>query len=194
MAFVYRYLHPRSEAVFYIGKTGGDEISSLAARISAHANEDKFKKSKPRGGYIIEYVEGLSAADADILETALINATDLTPRLNSSKTGWEKPGLVRLDDLTWKPWSPDLKSKKKPFLEWNAPDHCDAVYSCECCGNKETVGRSGSPRYVLLKTHSASAQYIATIWLCDECSESVCGSLKRLMEDLRGLRRKYRDD
>jgi len=190
VAYVYRYLHPRSEAIFYIGKTSGDDISSLAARISAHANEEKFKKNMPRGGYAIEYIDGLSAADADILETALINSDMSMPLLNSQKSGWGKSALVRIDGLTWKSWTPELKPRKKSFLEWNVPDSDDAFYTCDCCGKDERIGRSGSPRHILLKIHSARGSCLSTIWLCDECSNESCGALVEFIENLRDFKRK----
>lgn len=45
VAFVYRYLHPDSDEIVYIGKTSGDLIESLKSRIAAHAAEYNFKKT-----------------------------------------------------------------------------------------------------------------------------------------------------
>lgn len=182
MAFVYRYSHPMSGATFYIGKTSGDDLSSLAARISAHANEEKFKKNKPRRGYVIEYIGGLSAADADILETALINAYANAPKLNRQKTGWGQSGFVNTDGLAWKSWPPETESRVRPLLEWNVPGSEDALYTCHHCGKKQVVGKSCSPRYAALNLHSAHGSCIVSVWLCDACSDEVCGALMAFMD------------
>ena len=175
MAFVYRYLLPKSETVVYIGKTSGDDPAALKARISAHANEDGFKKHKPKTGYVVQYIDGLSAADADILETALINENDRPPQLNRGKTNWGRSGLVRLDGLEWKTWSaPQIYRKmRSPLEKWAMPGHPEALYACDCCGRLQKHGDYNSPRYVNVEVRAASGYVGAFHWLCDECSEAV---------------------
>lgn len=187
MAFVYRYLRPQSGAVVYIGKTGGDNISSLAARISAHANEDKFKKNKPRKGWTIEYIDGLSASDADILETALINESISPPPLNKGKTLWSKSGLVNIDNLQWKTW-PDGSAIKRvcPRHFSHAEDeHADAVYHCDRCGKYERIGRYHGPRYCGINCLSKSQHILSDVWLCNECSNIVADALCQLIDKAR---------
>lgn len=187
MAFVYRYLRPQSGEVLYIGKTSGDSISSLSARISAHANEDKFKKHKPRKGYVIEYVGGLSASDADILETALINEHLSPPPLNKGKTLWGKSGLVHVDDLQWRTWQNESASREYVARRFHDADdgHEDAVYICDRCGKYERIGRYHGPRYCELNCLSKSSHILSGIWLCNECSEIMTDALCRIIDGAR---------
>lgn len=187
MAYVYRYLLPKSETVIYIGKASGDDSSALTARIRAHANEDKFKEHEPKSGYVIQYIDGLTAADADILETALINRENKPPLLNRGKTNWGRSGLVRLDGLEWKTWSAPLiyRIMRSPLEKWALPDHPEARYVCDCCERIQKQGDFNSPRYVNIEVRAASGYYASFTWLCDECSEVVSKALKDYMDDLR---------
>lgn len=186
MAYVYRYLLPKSETVVYIGKTSGDDPAALKARISAHANEDKFKANEPKTGYVVQYIDGLSAADADILETALINQGDNPPLLNRDKTNWGRSGLVRLDGLEWKTWSAPLiyRKMRSPLEKWAMPGHPEALYTCNRCGRLQKHGNYNSPRYVNLEVRAASGYYANFNWLCDECSEVVSKALNDCMNAL----------
>lgn len=118
MAFVYRYLNPDSDEVVYIGKTSGDSIESLRSRIAAHAAEDKFKKGAPCSGWRIEYVDGLTPADADILETALINSCKPSVLFNKSKTGWGNSSMVNLSNLEWRQWERSRRSPDSLPIVW----------------------------------------------------------------------------
>lgn len=175
MAYVYRYLLPKSETVVYVGKTNGDDSVALTARIRAHANEDGFKQHAPKTGYVVQYIDGLSAADADILETALINQGDKPPLLNRGKTNWGRSGLVRLDGLEWKTWSAPLiyRKMRSPLEKWAMPGHPEALYACDCCGRLQKHGNYNSPRYVNIEVRAAHGYSAAFNWLCDECSEVV---------------------
>ena len=186
MAYVYRYLLPESETVVYIGKTSGDDPAALKARISAHANEDKFKAHEPKSGYVVQYIDGLSAADADVLETALINHDDKPPLLNIGKTNWGRSGLVRLDSLEWKTWAEHrlYRKKRSPLEKWAMPGHPEALYTCGRCGRLQKHGNYNSPRYVNLEVRAASGYYDHFFWLCDECSEVVSKALEDYMNDL----------
>lgn len=187
MAFVYRYLTPRSEAVMYVGKTAGDDSAALTSRIRAHASEDGFKRHQPKSGYVIQYIDGLTAADADILETALINQNPDPPLLNRGKTNWGKSGLVNLDGLEWKTWSapPSYRKMRRPLEKWACSDRENAQYICDCCGRAQKQGNYNSPRYVNLEVRDASGYYMTFVWLCDDCSEVVSKALSDYMKDLR---------
>ena len=186
MAFVYRYLTPRSEAVMYVGKTAGDDSAALTSRIRAHASEDGFKRHQPKSGYLIQYIDGLTAADADILETALINQNPDPPLLNRGKTNWGKSGLVNLDGLEWKTWSapPSYRKMRSPLEKWAMPGQPEARYTCDRCGRLQKHGNYNSPRYVNLEVRAASGYYANFNWLCDECSEVVSKALNDYMNDL----------
>lgn len=181
MAYVYRYLRPKSEAVVYIGKTSGDTIDSLVSRIRAHASEDSFKRETPKSGFIIQYIEGLTAADADILETALINQDIYPPKLNKAKTSWGESGFVDLSGLEWKTYSPASFERRSPLHKCYAP-RPDSLYKCSCCGRMQRIGKYNGPRYANLECRTPSGYFAYFLWLCDPCAEIVARYLCQVLD------------
>lgn len=186
MAFVYRYSHPRSEAVVYIGKTSGDGIDSLAGRISAHKKEAKFIIGAPRGGWKIEYVEGLTPADADILETALIAECPYVPRLNKGKTNWGKSTFIDVSNLSWNPWPPASSYAPKPVIDRWYGGSPDAVYTCECCGISQQIGESLMPGHIHVTIKNQRHLFTGGIWLCDDCAVILGEYIAGLIDGLKG--------
>ena len=185
MAFVYRYCHPRSEAVVYIGKTSGTDIDALKSRIAAHKSEEKFLRKAPRQGWKIQYIEGLTPAEADVLETALIaeNAGSHSS-LNVSKTNWGSCGIIDISNLAWKPYPPESLENSESLLKWFHEGHEDALYYWERCGKEEFVGRRHAPRSLSVNMNAFSCQYLSGVWLCDKCSDEVAGVI---ISYIRGL-------
>lgn len=97
MAYVYRYKNRAGEAV-YIGKT-----KDLVSRHYAHTREPWYDKD-----LILEWVEGLSPAEADILETHFISVDN--PKYNKAKR-WGKSTLTISGNFEWK--SPTDAYKQK---------------------------------------------------------------------------------
>lgn len=181
MAYVYRYMRPKSETVVYIGKTSGDTIDSLVSRIRAHASEDSFKREAPRTGFIIQYIEGLTAADADILETALINQCPYPPKLNKAKTSWGKSGFVDLSGLEWKTYYPASFEKRAPLYKFYSP-RPDDLYTCHRCGRSQRIGKYDGPRYANLACRTPSGSFAYFQWFCDPCAEIVVRDLCQVMD------------
>lgn len=89
--------------IIYIGKTSG----YLGNRINAHATEDKFAPYIKKA--VVFFHETKSGAEADFLETALIN--QYQPVLNVAKKCVTVIGVqVKVD---WVPWTSSAKPKGK---------------------------------------------------------------------------------
>ena len=90
MAYVYRYIDLDKGEVVYVGKVTKHKdykYDPLRLRHEQHMREDWYKAGK---NIVMQYVELNSHADADILETWLINYYDADQLVNKSKTGWGK--------------------------------------------------------------------------------------------------------
>ena len=68
MAFVYRYIDENRHAKYY-GMVNGDDMRALNNRIYQHSRESSFDPT-----WEIEYIDGLTRTDADLLETHFINS------------------------------------------------------------------------------------------------------------------------
>lgn len=97
MAYVYRYKNRAGEAV-YIGKT-----KDLVSRHYAHTRDPWFNDD-----LILEYIEGVTPADADILETYFISKDQ--PKNNKAKQ-WGGSCLVLSNIPDWQ--SPEQAIKRK---------------------------------------------------------------------------------
>ena len=96
MAFVYKYTNTFGR-VMYVGKVSKhDSIESLRARIRGH--RDDIRIDERSTSWSIEFIPGLTAADADALETILI--ARYHPTLNTAKTQW---GGTFAFNLQWLP-------------------------------------------------------------------------------------------
>ena len=179
MAFVYRYRLPKSGRVVYIGKTNGAHIAALGARITAHAHEEKFMRREPVRGFIVEYIDRLSPAEADIVETALIATLD--PELNSAKKNWGHADIVRLDDLRWKPWPPNADRHEAPPDSEDLPP-CPGPYVCSRCGKRQIPGSHGEAgAFRLYVSWARGSQTLFAGVACDDCMDR----LELLLEDFR---------
>ena len=95
MAFVYRYIDSRG-TVRYIGRVFGPSSSRLQDRFCEHKDEIGFDPD-----WRVEYIDGLTDADADILETYFIAATPQSALKNGAKR-WG-PTAIKLGNLPkWK--------------------------------------------------------------------------------------------
>lgn len=103
MACVYRYQFDGHTV--YVGKS-----RSMSSRVRAHEYDNLRIVSDLCS---IEYIDGLSDADADILETYYIGI--LSPPLNKSKQ-WGKPRIT-LPAQTWKTYRP---SKSQAALKYRS--------------------------------------------------------------------------
>ena len=89
MAFVYKYL-AADGTVLYVGKT-----VNLQRRMAHHNRDTWISLARD-----LQYIDGISKTDADILETFYINL--LNPVFNTAKR-WDKPSLLQLDRaIVWK--------------------------------------------------------------------------------------------
>lgn len=109
MAFVYRYINSQGHRVYY-GMVNGDSLKQLSNRIYQHTLEG-FDPS-----WSIEYIDGLTRTDADLLETHFIN-TDSAHLMNKAK---RQLGAISLKGVSFPPWRPfsdksvtELYSKRK---------------------------------------------------------------------------------
>lgn len=183
MPYVYRYLYPEADVVFYVGKTNAPDLSGVFSRVAAHRNEQKFKDRLPES-YRVEYIELPSAADADIMETALIALWN--PPLNESKTGWGATSLCLADVPTWAPLTesdrPRGKRNQKPRYgvaieqEWVYRVLKSDVtgYQCSHCGNWCFL--DGEPP-VIFGSQFTRLPALANWWdgglLCEACAEEL---------------------
>lgn len=183
MACVYRYRTPLEKRTVYIGKTNGD-IKSLAGRISAHAHEEIFINNRTRKGYLIDYIEGLTAADADILETALIAQSEKPPDFNRAKTDWGASGFVDLTGLSWKTWPP-IAEEKSSQIAINTGERISSYFRCSICGKTCRVGQSRKPSYMLIREDNNDFSSIRTLWLCNDCAIAATSAVHNAIDSLK---------
>lgn len=114
MGYVYRYICPaRGAWTVYIGKVTSlrysTGLSALKERDREHKIKDKWRKDY--SPLILQYIETISDADADIFETWLISYYQQTGQLqNDSKTRWGTSELDLSDHFfgKWKEFGSDL--------------------------------------------------------------------------------------
>ena len=177
MAFVYRYMIPDDGATVYVGKTGGDDLRALAARISSHHYEKKFIDARPPGGYVVEYIDHLTKADADIIETALIGAWN--PVLNSSKKGWACSEYIAPAAFRWKRWDQaELFARGK----FDAPDK-PYLYCCDRCGKKVPWLPKQAPPSLSYDLSGGPMETCALRFYCLECYDIIWRSMERITEE-----------
>ena len=113
MAFVYRYI--AGDNPVYIGRT-----SDIHARVAAHRCDEWFDSDLG-----VEYIDNLSDADADMIETYLISS--LHPKYNRAKY-WAKPKLqIDMSNYHWKPY---IKHLTAGLLRPRKED----AWKCQLCG------------------------------------------------------------
>ena len=104
MSFVYRYKNAADE-VLYIGKT-----KDLIARHSAHKSDPWFTSELK-----LDYIDDLTPAEADILETYLISIEE--PKHNKAKR-WGSVNFFILNTPEWQNAEEAAeKAKKKALIE-----------------------------------------------------------------------------
>lgn len=114
MSFVYRYVDD-SGAVRYIGRVFGSPLSRLGTRIDQHKHDEGFDPS-----WRVEYIDNLSNADADILETWLIAKLHQAPLLNSAKR-WGPTAITITGLPAFKPWDPSSAGKITGVISGKVP-------------------------------------------------------------------------
>lgn len=190
MAYVYRYLEANSDYCVYIGKAAGNSFDSLESRLRAHNASDKFKRFGPK--YRIEYIEGLTPAEADILETAFIAENEVIPKLNNAKTDWGRCGIIDLSKFVWKSYPPDVLDKEKAPTKFDglAKYTAHSFYCCHCCGTQQKThvvkGRRRVPAGVSVQINFPENTWLAGIWLCDNCIEDIGAELYFYVNSLSG--------
>lgn len=117
MACVYRYR--ACDQIVYIGRT-----VSLEKRNRAH-NGDPWWKDYHE--LILETIDGLSDAEADMLETYFIARHH--PKENAAKTSWGNVKPIEVfDSLPWQRYvPPDPQSTATRYS-------CEMTFQCSCCG------------------------------------------------------------
>lgn len=112
MAFVYRYIN-RLGVTKYYGLVYGDTKKDLTRRLKQHAYEKDFDPS-----WRIEYIDGLTRTDADLLETHFINS-DGDDLINIAKRSFGPITLEISNIPAWTPYEEPVVSaeKKKPAHE-----------------------------------------------------------------------------
>ena len=132
MAFVYRYLS-RQGNTQYIGKVSGDSMDNLTSRIRQHKQDFGGREES----WTIEYIDGLSAADADALETILI--AQLKPVLNKSKTQWGNCHYFSEVSPQWKLYDPSPKFGRSELNNKHKRGDDDIhKFECDCCHTVKT--------------------------------------------------------
>lgn len=94
MAFVYKYVDHEGTPV-YIGIVKGDFYTNLDSRIGQHFSQDSWRDEQPNCK--IFYIEGLTGADADAIETIL--CAKYHPKHNGAKMNWGPTELGVLEDF-----------------------------------------------------------------------------------------------
>lgn len=98
MAFVYRYVDLSKPATVYVGKVTGDEFDALMRRHEQHKREEWYKASAK--DIVFQYIDGLTPADADMLETYHIATYSETGQLvNKAKTTWGKSFVIAVSAI-----------------------------------------------------------------------------------------------
>lgn len=126
MAFVYKYVDHEGTPV-YIGIVKGDFYTNLDSRIGQHFSQDSWRDEQPNCK--IFYIEGLTGADADAIETIL--CAKYHPKHNGAKMNWGPTELGVLEDFfTWHEYT--KLSRPKPFTLEVVPQRWQK--RCSYCG------------------------------------------------------------
>lgn len=126
MAFVYRYSSIRGTPR-YVGMVNGDTLEHLYRRIKQHKNDERFAGHE----WIVEYIDGLTVTDAELLESHFIGIyqADL---FNVAK---RRNGPISLEIVgipEWKPlpeYQKDVeKNIQKPLCGVCSLLRCSGIY------------------------------------------------------------------
>lgn len=108
-------------------------MDNLTARIRQHKQDFGGREES----WTIEYVDGLTASDADALETILI--AQLKPVLNKSKTQWGNCHYFSEVSPQWKLYEPSPKFGRSELRDKHKRGDDDIhKFECDCCHTVKT--------------------------------------------------------
>ena len=99
MGCVYRYMDT-DDIVQYVGLTMGPLENRIYQHRVDFKGEDQY--------WVVDYIDGLSRSDADILETFLI--ATLKPKWNKAKVWGDVNLNISFENLEWKHYCPPVKT------------------------------------------------------------------------------------
>lgn len=185
MSYVYRYLSLQGTPM-YIGKVSGDDLTCIARRIAQHKNDFGGKDKN----WTVQYVDGLTPADADALETVLIAREK--PRFNKSKTQWGDTSFFQFPEPEWKLFddSPKQKNAKRPSWRTLYPTGTQTMFTCYHCGRKV---HNSPPNMVHVDMDGSGITWCTTAVLCDLCQPEISAQLDAFWSNVEKARRAERD-
>lgn len=137
MSYVYRYVDAEKGECIYVGKVNGCKdfgCDPLSSRHGQHKRDDWYKKHGGSENVFMEYCELETAAEADMVETAMIAFYSETGQLENKAKIWGKQSILDISKLLWIPygskWSSQMKidpieflvsettKKAKEYIDW----------------------------------------------------------------------------
>lgn len=160
MAFVYRYKTDSGE-IIYIGKT-----NKLNERVNAHRQDPWWNDA-----LVVEYIDNLTPADADMLETYYISKCN--PKYNVRKQWGASKIDIDTNEYNWIPIS------RAPIVRRHIEDYALTVRPiCARCGKTIDFGDETSVQFSALgpPCHIEIRGYV-----CKQCiSETLYADLEQL--------------
>lgn len=169
MSFVYRY--KAQTRTKYYGMVRGDRPEDLLRRLNEHRRDPSFSPS-----WRVEYLEGLTPVEADLLETHFIN-TDGESLINKAK---RRLGEIRFSfefPLEWKDVGL-LTGSARPSAS-KSPDH-SGIAKCPICRRAGPARRLQNVRLEMEDT-SGTWTMIAS-YMCEQCRTALAEHARPLFD------------
>lgn len=107
MSYVYRYVDAEKGECIYVGKVNGCKdfgCDPLSSRHNQHKRDDWYKNHGGAENVFMEYCELKTAAEADIVETAMIAFYSGTGQLENKAKIWGEQSVLDITNLIWIPY------------------------------------------------------------------------------------------